>query len=229
VLTGNEGAGVSEAIDEIVHRLSSIYNITDFAHHDASSMYDFNEGFVSSMHDACKDNSVICIDNAERLGQRGHNNNKTGIEELCSRMANLSNSIVILCGKRNQLLELVKGHEKARGWFQYIFHFDDLTPDALFQSMVEYANSRNYLFDPSAEAPLKDYINHAYKLRGSNFKNNAYFRNLFDREIVPRISERIIKQNLPPEQLDLCTIMPEDLPPISHTDINAASSKSHSS
>ena len=104
VLTGNEGAGVSEAIDEIVHRLSSIYNITDFAHHDASSMYDFNEGFVSSMHDACKDNSVICIDNAERLGQRGHNNNKTGIEELCNRMANISNSIVILCGKRNQLL-----------------------------------------------------------------------------------------------------------------------------
>ena len=145
VLTGNEGTGIPEAINEIRQRLKSIYNITEFAHHDAASMYDFNEGFVSSMIEACKDDTVICIRNAERLGQRGHNNNKTGIEELCNRMANISNSIVILCGKRNQLLELVKGHEKARGWFQNIFHFEDLSPDVLFQCLVEYVNSRNYL------------------------------------------------------------------------------------
>ena len=216
VMTGNEGVGIPDAIREIRQRLTDIYKITEYAYHDAASMYDFNEGFASSMSDACKDNMVICIGNAERLGQRGHTNNKTGIEELCNKMANISNSIVILWGK---------GHEKARGWFQYIFHFNDLTPDALFQSMVEYVNSRNYLFDPSTEAPLKDYINHAYKLRGSNFKNNAYFRDIFDREIVPRISERIIKQNLPPEQMDLCTIFPEDLPPISQTDTDAAIQK----
>lgn len=225
VLTGNEGTGIPEAINEIRQRLKSIYNITEFAHHDAASMYDFNEGFVSSMIEACKDDTVICIRNAERLGQRGHNNNKTGIEELCNRMANISNSIVILCGKRNQLLELVKGHEKARGWFQNIFHFEDLSPDVLFQCLVEYVNSRNYLFDPSTEAPLKDYINHAYKLRGSNFKNNAFFMDVFEREIVPRVSERVIKQNIPPEQMDLCTIMPEDLPPINHTDTDAAIQK----
>lgn len=225
VLTGNEGTGIPEAIYEIGQRLRSLYHITEFVHRDAASMYDFNEGFVSSMLDACKDNCVICIVNAERLGQRGHNNNKTGIEELCNRMANISNSIVILCGKRNQLLELVKGHEKARGWFQNIFHFEDLTPEVLFQCMVEYVNSRNYLFDPSTEAPLKDYINHAYKLRGSNFRNNAFFRDVFDREIVPRVSERVVKQNLPPEQMDLCTIMPEDLPPINHTDTDVAIQK----
>ena len=130
VMTGNEGVGIPDAIREIRQRLTDIYKITEYAYHDAASMYDFNEGFASSMPDACKDNMVICIGNAERLGQRGHTNNKTGIEELCNRMANISNSIVILWGKRNQLLELVKGHEKARGWFQYIFHFDDLTPDA---------------------------------------------------------------------------------------------------
>ena len=225
VLTGNEGTGITEAINEISQRLKSIYNISDFANNDATSMYEFSEGFVTSMADACKDNTLICITNAERLGQRGHNNNKTGIEELCNRIASLTNSVVVLCGKRNQLLELVKGHEKARGWFQNIFHFEDLSPDVLFQCMVEYVNSRNYLFDPSTEAPLKDFINHAYKLRGSNFKNNAFFRDVFDREIVPRISERVMKQNLPTEQMDLCTIMPEDLPPINHTDTDASIQK----
>ena len=72
---------------------------------------------------------------------------------------------------------------------------------------------------------MKDYINHAYKLRGSNFKNNAFFMDVFEREIVPRVSERVIKQNIPPEQMDLCTIMPEDLPPINHTDTDAAIQK----
>ena len=225
VLTGNEGTGITEAINEISQRLKSIYNISDFAYNDATSMYEFSEGFVTSMADACKDNTLICITNAERLGQRGHNNNKTGIEELCNKIASLTNSVVVLCGKRNQLLELVKGHEKARGWFQNIFHFEDLSPDVLFQCMVEYVNSRNYLFDPSTEAPLKDFINHAYKLRGSNFKNNAFFRDVFDREIVPRISERVMKQNLPTEQMDLCTIMPDDLPPINHTDTDASIQK----
>lgn len=225
VLTGNEGTGITEAINEISQRLKSIYNISDFAYNDVTSMYEFSEGFVTSMADACKDNTLICITNAERLGQRGHNNNKTGIEELCNRIASLTNSVVVLCGKRNQLLELVKGHEKARGWFQNIFHFEDLSPDVLFQCMVEYVNSRNYLFDPSTEAPLKDFINHAYKLRGSNFKNNAFFRDVFDREIVPRISERVMKQNLPTEQMDLCTIMPDDLPPINHTDTDASIQK----
>jgi SpoVK/Ycf46/Vps4 family AAA+-type ATPase len=225
VLTGNEGTGITEAINEISQRLKSIYNISDFAYNDATSMYEFSEGFVTSMADACKDNTLICITNAERLGQRGHNNNKTGIEELCNRIASLTNSVVVLCGKRNQLLELVKGHEKARGWFQNIFHFEDLSPDVLFQCMVEYVNSRNYLFDPSTEAPLKDFINHAYKLRGSNFKNNAFFRDVFDREIVPRISERVMKQDLPTEQMDLCTIMPDDLPPINHTDTDVSIQK----
>lgn len=225
VLTGNEGTGISEAIYEIRQRLISIYKITEFSYNDATSMYEFNEGFVSSMAEACKDNTVICIGNAERLSQRGHNNNKTGIEELCNVIAGLHNSIVILCGKRNQLLELVKAHEKARGWFQNIFHFEDLTPDVLFRCLVEYVNIRNYLFDPSTEAPLKDYINHAYKLRGSSFRNNAYFKDVFEREIVPRVSERVIKQNLPPEQMDLCTIMPEDLPPINQTDTDAAIQK----
>lgn len=225
VLTGNEGTGITEAINEINQRLKSIYNISEFSYSDATSMCEFNEGFVTSMADTCKDNTVICIANAECLGQRGHVNNKTGIEELCKRMASLTNSVVILCGKRNQLLELVKGNEKARGWFQNIFHFEDLSPDVLFQCMVEYVNSRNYLFDPSTEAPLKDFINHAYKLRGSNFKNNAFFKDVFDREIVPRISERVMKQNLPPEQMDLCTIMPDDLPPINHADTDVAIQK----
>ena len=225
VLTGNEGVGIPVAVQEIYERMKNIYKVSEYAYHDAAQMYDFNEGFVSSMAEACKDNTLICIGNAERLGMRGHTNNRTGIEELCYKMPIMTNSIVVLTGKNNQLVELVKGNEKIREWFPYIFHFDDLTPEALFQEMVEYVNKKNYLFDPSTDIALKDYLNHAYKLRGSNFRNTYFLQEIFDRYIVPKMSERVMKSNLPPEQLDLCTIMPEDLPAINQTDTEKAIQK----
>ena len=225
VLTGNEGVGIRAAIQEIYERVKSIYKISDYAYHDALTMYDFNEGYASSVLEACKDNTLICIGNAERLNMKAHINNRTGIEELCSRMPNMTNSIVVLSGKNNQLVELVKGHEKAREWFPYIFRFEDLTPDALYQFMVEYVNSKNYMLDPSTEAVLKDYLDHAYKLRGSNFRNTCFLEEILDRYIVPNMSERVMKSSLPPEQLDLVTIMPEDLPTITHTDTEKAIQK----
>lgn len=225
VLTGNDGVGIDVAIEEIHERMKNIYNVSGYAYHDAAAMYDFNEGYANSMLEACRDNTLICIGHAERLGMKGHTNNRTGMEELCSKMLNMTNSIVVLYGRSDQLVELVKAHEKARDWFPYIFRFEDLTPDALFQNMVEYVNEKNYMLDPSAEIALKDYLSHAYKLRGSNFRNIEFLKDVFDRYIIPKMSERVMKSNLPPEQLDLVTIMPEDLPTINHTDTEKAIQK----
>ena len=43
VLTGNEGVGISDAIQEIQERVKSIYQISEYAYFDAVAMYDFNE------------------------------------------------------------------------------------------------------------------------------------------------------------------------------------------
>lgn len=225
VLTGNEGIGIDEAVQEIFSRMKTVSNDAEYCYHDAVIMHDYNEGYESSMAEACKDGKLIHIDHAERLSMKGHISPRTGIEELCSRIPNLKNSIVVLTGKTSQLTELVMGNEKARDFFPYIFHFYDLTPDALFQVMVEYANSRNYMLDPSTDDALKDYIAHIYKLRGSNFRNECFLKDIFDREIVPKMSERVLKAGLPPEQLDLVTIMPEDLPTIVQTDTEKAIQK----
>lgn len=225
VLTGNEGVGIPEMVREIYERMKKIYNVSEYAYHDAIAMFDFNEGYVSSMSDIFNDNTLICIGNAERLGMKGHINSKTGIDELCSKMPGMTNSIVVLTGKNNQLVELVKGHEIAKEWFPYVFRFEDLTPDALFQQMVELVNKNNYMLDPDAEPVLKDYLDHAYKLRGSNFRNTAFLQEILDRYIVPNMSERVMKTNLALEHLDLCTIKPEDLPAINQTDTETAIQK----
>ena len=215
VLTGNEGVGIEEAVKEIHKRIKKLYgDDIPYTDSDATALYDYNDGFYNSMMQTCLDDRLIFIKNADRLNQRGHSNLKNGVDELCDRMSDMKNSVVVLCGKHNQIVELVKGNEKAREWFPYIFHFDDLTPDALYESMVDYANSKNFLFDISADAVLKDYLHHAYKIRGINFRNLAFLHELFDKEILPRFSKRILKQDLSLEKADLCTIMPEDLPPI---------------
>lgn len=225
VLTGNEGVGKSEAVEELFQQLKEISGISNCITQDANSMYDFNDSFSSSISSACQEDTLLHIRNAELLSMKGNINPLSGIEELCSKMARTKNCVVVLSGSRNKLFGVINGNEKAKEYFQYFFHFDDLTPEAMFQYMLEYVNNRNYLFDPTAENALKDYLNQIYKLRGSNFRNIYFLQDVFESEIIPKMSERVIKKNLPMEQVDLCTIMAEDLPCIKQSNTEEAISK----
>lgn len=225
VLIGNDGVGKSDAVQEIYQRMAGISGLVDCITKDAAEMYEPNVGFENTMHEACQDNILLYVKNAEYLDMRSNANPKTGIEELCNMMNLMKNSVVVLSGKRGRLLEIIKGYEKAREYFSIVFHFDDLTPEAMLQYMMDYVNSRNYLFDPSAETAFLDYLNVKYKMRGANFRNVYFLQGVLEDEILPRMSERIIRQNLPPEQVDLCTILPEDLPEIKQPDMDEAVNK----
>ena len=222
VLTGNEGVGKSDAVQAIFQRLVNMADFTECETDDAATMFNYTDGFESSMSFSYKRNTLIHIRNAEQLGMKGNANPKTGLDILCDLIPQMTNCVVVLSGKHHQLLELVKGHEKGRELFSNVFHFDDLPPEAMFQYMMEFVNSRNYQLDPSAETVLKDYLAFLYKQRGTNFRNIYALQELFDQEILPRMSERVIRQNLPLAQADLCTIMPEDLPEVRQLDTEEA-------
>ena len=225
IITGNDGTGKDDAVKEIYERMADISEFRECVTKDAAEMFDATSGFESSLPEACESNILLHIRNAEQLRMRGSANPKTGIDELCNIIPRLTNSIIILTGKDSQLLEMVKGHEKARALFSYVFQFDDLTPEALFQYMVEYVNEKNYMFDPAAEPIMEDYLKFAYKTRGANFRNAYFLQELFEKEIVPKMSERVMRQNLPEDQMDLCTIMPEDLPEITQPNTEEAVNK----
>jgi SpoVK/Ycf46/Vps4 family AAA+-type ATPase len=220
VLTGNEGVGKSDAAREIYQRLSEISGIDDYEESDAASLFEPVTGF--NMSNLSQKNTLIHIKNAEQLSMRGNNATKNGIEDLCDAMSRMKNCIVVLSGRRSALLGLVRGNEKAKALFSFVFHFDDLVPDVLCQYMQEYANEKNYLFDPSAEDALKSYIGAAYKQRGMSFRNKYFLQEVFDNEIVPRMSARIVGQDKPVEDADLCVIMPEDLPEVKVPDTEEA-------
>ena len=54
VLTGNEGVGKRDAVNEIYQQMVSVSGLTNFVTKDAATMFDFNDGFSSSMNEACK-------------------------------------------------------------------------------------------------------------------------------------------------------------------------------
>lgn len=214
VFTGNEGVGKSDAVQKLYQHMLSASGISSCVTLDAVSMFDLNNGFESSVAGACESNTLLHIKNAERLNMRGNASPKTGIEELCDRIPKTTNFVVVLSGKRSQLMEMVKGHEKARELFSYVFHFEDLTPEVLHMYITDYAINNMYAFDPTTESALMEYLNFVYKLRGSNFRNIYFLQEVFEKEIIPKMSERVVSQNLPPEQMDLCSILPQDLPEI---------------
>lgn len=225
VLTGNEGLGIEEAVQAIFDRVKEVSDIDSIIEKDAISMFDTVTGFDFSFGDFSNEGILLHIKNAEKLGMRGSNNTKSGLEVLCNKMLDIKNSIIVLSGKRRLLLEMIQGHENARDLFSYVFHFEDLTPEAMFEYMEDYINSKNYLFDPAAETAFKDYLGVAYKMRGTNFRNALFLQEMFEKEIVPKMSERVISQNENLEESNLCTIMPEDLPELKQPNTEEAIKK----
>ena len=131
VITGNEGVGKGDAVDEIYQRIAGVTGIVSHVTKDATSMFDANGGFENTLREACQSNTLLHIRNAEELGKRGYVNPNSGIEDLCNIISEINNSIVVLSGKRAPLLEAVNGHEDAKHLFSYIFNFEDLTPEAM--------------------------------------------------------------------------------------------------
>ena len=222
VLTGNDGVGKRSAAYAIYRRIASLSDIRSYIERDAATLFEPSDGFATSLKSECANEILLHIRNAEKLAMKGHINPNTGIEELCNRMAEMKNSVVVLSGKRGLLQELVKGNEHAKVLFPDFFHFEDLSPEDMFQYMQDYANEKNYMFDPATEEPLKDYLQHIYKLRGANFRNALFLQEVFDREIVPKMSARIVRQDVPNEQKNLCSILPEDLPDMVATNTDEA-------
>ena len=212
VITGNEGVGKIDAVKELYRRMKEVLELTELAVHDASVMFDSTNGFEDSMSSACNDHILLYIKNAEHLVMKCNVNPKTDIEELCDRIPQMKNSIVVLAGRKNKLLELVKGNERARSLFSYIFQFDDLTPDMMMEYILDLANSKDYMLDMRTEEILRERMNLVYKLRGSNFRNAYYLQDFFNNEIIPRMTERVIRDEAPIENKDLCRILPEDIP-----------------
>ena len=228
VLTGNDGAGMDDAVSVIHKLVCENFNISEYEKVSAEELFDSTDGFESSLKDVCQSNKMLYITHADALSMKGNVGRNNGIEVLCEKMSSAKNCIVALSGRRNRLIELIKGNEKANELFANIFHFDDLTPECMIEYVLDYATEHNYVLASDTEEKLKVYLDGVYKQRGTNFKNTIYLNNLLDKEIIPKMARRIMSHRDKGEDTDLCIIMPEDLPALSVPDAKEAMEKLNS-
>ena len=225
VLTGNDGAGMDDAVSVIHKLVRENFNISEYEKVSAEELFEPTDGYESTLKDVCQDNKMLYITHADALSMKGNVGHKNGMEVLCEKIPYVKNCIVVLSGRRNRLTELIKGNDKANEVFANIFHFDDLTPECMMEYVMDYANEHNYVLAPETEEKLKAYLEGVYKQRGANFKNTIYLNNLIDKDIVPKMARRIMSQRDKGEDADLCIIMPEDLPELSVPDAKEAMEK----
>lgn len=226
IFTGNEGVGKENAADEIFIRAKDMTGVSKFVIFDAAIMFDVNEGFDTNIANACSSNNILLyIKNADYLKMKGNASSKTGVETLCCHIPQMQNSIVILSGNRSRMQDVINSCEDARTLFPYVFHFEDLKPDVLYDYLTGYAIDQGYEFDPSTEEALRSYLNLAYQLRGSNFRNTVFVKEVFDKEILPNMMKREVNRFFNEEEMSLCTIMPEDIPEIKLPDTEQAIGK----
>ena len=228
VLTGNDGAGMDDAVSVIHKLVCENFNISEYEKVSAEELFDSTDGFESSLKDVCQSNKMLYITHADALSMKGNVGHKNGMEVLCEKIPYVNNCIVVLSGRRNRLTELIKGNEKANELFANIFHFDDLTPECMIEYVLDYATEHNYVLASDTEEKLKVYLDGVYKQRGTNFKNTIYLNNLLDKEIIPKMARRIMSHRDKGEDTDLCIIMPEDLPALSVPDAKEAMEKLNS-
>ena len=155
VLTGNDGAGMDDAVNAIYELVKEAFNISECEVKNAEELFDSTDGFESSLKDVCQSNKMLYITHADALSMKGNVGHKNGMEVLCEKIPYVNNCIVALSGRRNRLTELIKGNDKANEVFANIFHFDDLTPECMMEYVMDYANEHNYVLAPETEEKLK--------------------------------------------------------------------------
>ena len=57
VITGNDGVGKGDAVQEIYQRMADIAGLTNCVTEDAATMFDANTGFGEALSNACSNNN----------------------------------------------------------------------------------------------------------------------------------------------------------------------------
>ena len=196
IITGNEGVGKEEAARAIYEELKRLGVVKSFTKQDANKLFDSTDGFANNIDQLMNDygRALIYIQNAETLGKKGAVGSLTGIEAICNNTEGLHNSVFILSGTHNQLLEVVNSSPNAQEMFTNIFHFEDLQTDSLYKYALKCLMNRECVLTNEACDSLYDYMKYIYSMRGNRFTNTKYVEKIIENQILPRMISRVVGQ-----------------------------------
>jgi stage V sporulation protein K len=158
---------------------------------------------------------VLFIDEAYSLskGQDSHwDYGAESIEILLKRMEDLRENLVVIVAGYPEPMELfLSSNEGLRSRFSTFIHFDDYSPQEMYEIFCRLAKQENY--EPSDEAQTLVFtaIDYNYSIRDKFFGNARFIRNLFE-TIIKNQALRIGTTIENPSPHQLRVVLPDDVP-----------------
>jgi stage V sporulation protein K len=118
--------------------------------------------------------------------------------------------IVVVAGYPAPMQKFLDSNPGLRSRFNRFIHFDDYTPDELFQIMERMCGEHGYRLQPSAAEFIQWLLLRMHEKRGENFANGRDVRNIFEQALAQQANRVGPMQN--PTDEELCSLVAEDVP-----------------
>ena len=189
VFTGNPGTGKTT----VVKLLGKIYQkkgLLSKGHVHEVDRADLIGEFIGQtapkVKEALKEarGGILFIDEAYMLARSDEDKKDFGkevIEVLVKEMSDGEKDIAIMmAGYPKETMFMIKSNPGLKSRVKYFFHFDDYTPDELFDIALYATNKRNVSLTDDAAELIKKTLTEAYRNRDYTFGNARFAYSLID-------------------------------------------------
>ncbi len=189
VFTGNPGTGKTT----VVKLLGKIYQkkgLLSKGHVHEVDRADLIGEFIGQtapkVKEAVKEarGGILFIDEAYMLARSDEDKKDFGkevIEVLVKEMSDGEKDIAIMmAGYPKETMFMINSNPGLKSRIKYFFHFDDYTPDELFDIALYAANKRNVVLTEDAAELIRKTLTEAFRNRDYTFGNARYAYSLID-------------------------------------------------
>ncbi|NOZ34770.1 MAG: AAA family ATPase [Chlorobi bacterium] len=189
VFTGNPGTGKTT----VVKLLGKIYQkkgLLSKGHVHEVDRADLIGEFIGQtapkVKEAVKEarGGILFIDEAYMLARSDEDKKDFGkevIEVLVKEMSDGEKDIAIMmAGYPKETMFMINSNPGLKSRVKYFFHFDDYTPDELFDIAIYAANKRNVVLTENAAELIRKTLTEAFRNRDYTFGNARYAYSLID-------------------------------------------------
>ena len=155
---------------------------------------------------------VLFIDEAYSLVSTSEEDyGKEAIATLLKRMEDdRDRLIVILAGYTDEMEEFINSNPGLRSRFNRYIEFPDYKKEELYEIFMLSVRKYEYMLEETAKSRLLEAINNAVKLKGKDFGNARFIRNLFEKTVERQANRLALMPDATKE--DLSIIKAEDIP-----------------
>lgn len=216
VFTGNPGTGKT-TVARLVAQIYKELGLVSKGHLVEASAKDLVAGYVGQT--AIKTGEVInealggvlFIDEAYALvDTNGQGYGQEAIDTILKEMEDHRNDFaVIVAGYSEPMEKFIRSNPGLKSRFNRFVHFDDYTPEELFDIFQSLCKKNAYTADEKASEIIKEYLAALSKSAGDDFANARTVRNFFE-TVIAKQATRISGEKDPSTEM-LSTITEADV------------------